>query len=344
MRIVIIGAGWYGCHLAISLIQKNYQVQIFERSDSSISGASRNNQNRLHRGFHYPRNFETRKQSHEGFDWFIEHYGNLVESVPNNIYAVAKTTSNLDFETYKQIMQASGLEFDDVSTDPTLSRFTNTQGLINTTEKHILNHRASHYFNNILSNVIEFNNEIDLLNTEKLMELKREYDYVIDCTWGTARTIPDVDYYYEPCIYFYYKQKIKENFAFTLMDGDFFSLFPYDDEIFTVTSVANSPIGKTTKRSEITALFQEAKKTVYIDKKRAQFEEEILYYYPNFLNDFEFIEPVYSLKSKVVSSSDFRGCIVKQEDNLISVFSGKIDTLHIAENEVLKIIELGNVK
>jgi hypothetical protein len=344
MKIAIIGAGWYGCHLAISLIQKDYKVQIFERSASSISGASRYNQNRLHQGFHYPRDFETRKQSHEGFDWFIEHYSSLVESVPNNIYAIANKTSNLDFETYKQIMKASGLEFEDVSDDPSFSRFTSIQGLVSTTEKHILNHRASHYFDNILSNCIEFNHEIDLSNDEKVMQLKREYDYVIDCTWGTARKTPDLDYYYEPCIYFYYKKKTKEDFAFTLMDGNFFSIYPYDNDIFTVTSVANTPIGQTTERSEITTLFQQAKKANYVDNKRITFETEILYYYPQFLSDFEFVEPVYSLKSKIVSSSDFRGCIVKQEDNLISVFSGKIDTLHIAETEVMKIIEYGNVK
>lgn len=241
-------------------------------------------------------------------------------------------------------MQASNLEFEDVTDNFLLSRFKNTQGLISTSEKHILNHRASHYFDNILSNCIEFNKEIDLSSEKEVNLLKQEYDYVIDCTWGTAREIPDLEYYYEPCIYFYYKKKVNDNFAFTLMDGDFFSIYPYDDDIYTVTSVANTPIGQTTKRNEITALFQGAKKVEYIDKKKSDFEAEILHYYPQFLSDFQFLKPVYSLKSKIVSSSDFRGCIVKQEDNLISVFSGKIDTLHIAEIEVLKMIERSDVK
>ena len=32
-----------------------------------------------------------------------------------------------------------------------------------------------------------------------------------------------------------------------------------------------------------------------------------------------------TMQSKIYSSTDFRGCIVKRNDNLLSVFSGKID-------------------
>lgn len=344
MKIAIIGAGWYGCHLALSLLQKDIDIKIFEKKDRTISGSSRYNQNRLHQGFHYPRDYETRRQSNDGFEWFLEHYGSLLKDVPNNVYGVANKTSNIDFQTYKHIMSASKLEFQDISDKAFSAKFDNIQGMVSTSEKLILNHRASHYFDDVLSKHLEFGKEINMSDKNVLELLKSEYDYVLDCTWGTSRKIPNIDYYYEPCMYFYYRKKIKEHFAFTLMDGNFFSIYPYDDDIYTVTSVANTPIGQVKYKDEISALFDMARKSEYIDAKRMLFENEIKHYYPGFLNDFEYSEPVYSLKTKLVSGTDFRGCLVKKEDNLISVFSGKIDTLHIAELEVLKMIEVKDDK
>ncbi len=339
MKIAIVGAGWYGCHIAISLLQKGDDVTIFERSSRSISGASRYNQNRLHQGFHYPRDYETRKQSLEGFDWFIEHYGNLVDDVNNNYYAVADKLSNLDFETFKQIMTATELKYTVEDDGELFNKFSNISGLVRTSEKLVLNHRASAYFDDILSKHLKFNTDIELSDNNVLEHLKSEYDFVIDCTWGTARKIPSLDYYYEPCIYFYYRKKTKDDFAFTLMDGNFFSIYPYDKDIYTVTSVMNTPIAQVINRSEISAKFCVAKEADYVKNKKCAFEQEIAKYYPNFLNDFEYVEPVYSLKTKLVSGTDFRGCIVTSEDNLISVFSGKIDTLHIAETKVNQIVD-----
>ncbi|WP_038176150.1 FAD-dependent oxidoreductase [Vibrio pacinii] len=338
MKICVVGAGWYGCHVALSLLQKGVKVDVFERSDRSISGASRYNQNRLHQGFHYPRDYETRKQSLEGFDWFIEHYGNLVATVSNNIYGIADKVSNVDFETYKQIMTASHLVYDDLVSSDIKSKFRNVSGMINTTEKLILNHQASRYFDDVLSGHITYKKFVDLSDDEIVLDLKDKYDFIIDCTWGCARKIPEFDYYYEPCIYFYYKKKIKVEFSMTLMDGEFFSIYPYDGDIYTLTSVRNTPISKTYDKNCVGELFQSAKQESYITRKRELFEEEVKSYYPEFLDDFEYLEPVFSLKTKLVSGTDYRGCMIAREGQLISIFSGKIDTLHIAEQEIMKVI------
>ncbi|MEZ9768953.1 FAD-dependent oxidoreductase [Vibrio breoganii] len=342
MRICIVGAGWYGCHLGLSLLQKGYEIQIFEKRGSTISGASRYNQNRLHQGFHYPRDFETRKQSLSGFSWFVEHYGNLVRTIDNNLYAVANKSSYLDYETFKQVMTASGLNFDESVDESLVKKFQNINGIMNTSEGLILNKNATKYFDDILSKHITFNTEIDLSDVNRLKKLKNEYDAIIDCTWGVARKIPDLDYYYEPCIYFYYVRKNNEDFAFTLMDGQFFSIYPYDyeEKIYTVTSVRNTPITQVKTKEDVGRVFAKyTRDEDFIEEKRKLFEEEIEHFYPEFLNEFEYVEPVFSLKTKLVSGTDFRGCIVKKEDNLISVFSGKIDTLHIAESAVLSILE-----
>src|SRR6185437_1524824 len=96
LRIGIIGAGWYGCHIALSLKALGFDVSVFERNNDILSEASGNNQFRLHQGFHYPRHHATRVQSRDGFMRFIERYPRLSREVPENIYAVPKEDSLID--------------------------------------------------------------------------------------------------------------------------------------------------------------------------------------------------------------------------------------------------------
>ncbi|EHR0800124.1 FAD-dependent oxidoreductase [Vibrio parahaemolyticus] len=337
LKIAIIGAGWYGCHIGSSLLQKGHEVTIFEKSASTISGASKRNQNRLHLGFHYPRDHETRIQSKTGFNWFIEHYGHLTESIENNYYAVAEKNSYIDFETYKIIMKGTGVSFSEIKNKD----FDELSDLLVCDERVIRNDLAANYFNQILNSNLRLNTYVDLTNENVLSVMKQKFDYVIDCSWGTAKKIEGIDYYYEPCIYFYYKKKEHvEKFALTIMDGKHYSLYPYFDDIYTLTSVEHTPLGQFSnfndaikELSRFKAGFEEGK------EKRAIFEQEFSKYYSGFLNDFTFDSPEYSMKTKVKSTTDFRGCLVQKNENLISVFSGKIDTLHIAELKIMEMIE-----
>ena len=70
MKIAIIGAGWFGCHIGHELLKEGHKVTIFEREKELFNGASGNNQNRLHLGYHYPRSNLTRVQSKKGFNIF----------------------------------------------------------------------------------------------------------------------------------------------------------------------------------------------------------------------------------------------------------------------------------
>ena len=67
MKIAIIGAGWFGCHLASELKNDGHSILLFEKEKDIFAGASGNNQNRLHLGYHYPRSYITREQSKKGF-------------------------------------------------------------------------------------------------------------------------------------------------------------------------------------------------------------------------------------------------------------------------------------
>jgi hypothetical protein len=127
------------------------------------------------------------------------------------------------------------------------------------------------------------------------------------------------------------------------MDGEFCSLYPYYDDIYTLTSVNNTPLGQFSDINDAIVKLNNVKQNrALVSEKRDRFEEEIKSFYPNFSNEFEFIGPEFSMKTKVKSSTDYRGCFVKKTDKLISIFSGKIDTLYIAEKKVLEIISREN--
>lgn len=76
-KIAIIGAGWYGVHLALSLKARGYTVEIFEKKSDIFMGVSGTFGIRLHQGPHYPRSPETRKSCRETFQQFVNTYPEL---------------------------------------------------------------------------------------------------------------------------------------------------------------------------------------------------------------------------------------------------------------------------
>jgi hypothetical protein len=275
----------------------------------------------------------------------MQEYPQLVENIRNNVYAISKNNSLIDFETYKLIMQHSGCEFEDVNYE--FLNFDYVSGAINTEEKLIRNDLAIGYFKNELAkNQIEvvFNYKV---KTEELIAktINDEiFDVVINCTWGTLKSslLSKHKIFYEPCIYFYYSSFDKSNdFALTVMDGDLFSLYPYINNIYTLTSVKYTPILKTsnieTARQVLKDVTDDFKR-----ERRNSFEEQACKYMPDFLERFKYESVELSLKTKTESESDSRFCIVEHNNGLIDVFSGKIDTLKFAEDSVFKIME--NIK
>ena len=67
-RVAVIGCGTFGASIALKLQREGHEVTVFERLDKPLAGASYNNQNRLHLGFHYPRDAETARQCIRGYE------------------------------------------------------------------------------------------------------------------------------------------------------------------------------------------------------------------------------------------------------------------------------------
>ena len=73
-KIAIVGAGIFGCSIALELDKEGYQILLFEKEEDIMLKATKNNHNRIHYGYHYPRSLETTKQSLDGLISFLANY------------------------------------------------------------------------------------------------------------------------------------------------------------------------------------------------------------------------------------------------------------------------------
>jgi len=93
VNVVVIGGGIFGAEAALRAKSLGLSVKVYEAKDDILSGASMNNQNRLHLGFHYPRDLETGKQSIRGFDAFRQKYAESIQADFINAYFIANQKS-----------------------------------------------------------------------------------------------------------------------------------------------------------------------------------------------------------------------------------------------------------
>ena len=337
-NIIIIGAGWYGCHIA-DILKDKFNVTIIEKKSDIFDNSSYYNQNRLHLGFHYCRNYATRNLCQKNYDKFLEKYEELLDYIGNNYYMISKN-SILDYETFIHIYKYEGFDFETIENNS----FNNINGkLIKVKENVINSDKAKNYFKNRLKNVRQIfnkkiisyykeNNKV-YVNTETEIF---ECDLLLDCTYNQLG-ISKNNYIYENTISLLFK-KIQPTFfdAVTIMDGAFSSLYPRDvsNNIYTLTDVEHTPLIKSTNYGEIEN-YNVEDEIIYDTKNKMIQKFET--YYPDFQNYFKYDGYFLSKKTKQNSASDSRDIIIEEiEPNIISVNCGKIYGIFDWEDYVKK--------
>ncbi len=336
-KIGIVGGGWYGCHLASSLANLGFGVTVFERHGRLMHEASGNNQFRLHLGFHYARHHGTRLQSRDGFQRFIERYPTLSAEVAQNIYCVPRATSLLDFQTYKLVMAASGIDYIEMPSPPDILR--NVEGAMLTRERVLLLDRARQLFEESLAGSLQLGTEVRTVRSDDagVSINGHRFDYVIDASWGHLIK-PPLDIYYEPTLLLYY-EAAQPMPAITLVDGPLCSIYPTEDpQIYTLSSVVHTPLGRCSSGGEARLRLLSVGKEL-VTAKRLAMEDQITENVPAFRDLFNFVGVQLSIKTKPVGQFDDRSCYVFRNGRIFSVMSGKIDTIFFATERVLSMIE-----
>ena len=337
LSVAVIGAGWYGCHIALSLKSLGFEVSLFEQHDRPLHEASGNNQFRLHQGFHYPRHYDTRTQSRDGFVRFSERYANLSRPIPENIYAVPRADSHIDFLTYRLIMTSSGINF----TEPgeISVKLENVAGLLLANERVLLTERARAYFIRRLGQSMLLGQAVVSIDRKPHITYVNglAFDLVVDATWGHHTKVP-MSVIFEPTVLLYYETKTFFP-AITFVDGPLCSIYPTENpNIYTLSSVPHTPVGRFTTAAEA-RLVRNSVNSDLIGKKIKAMEEQVMHYVPTFKDHFRYLGPQTAIKTKPIGGYDDRSCYVFRDGNIFSVMSGKIDTVFFAVDRILSSLQ-----
>jgi hypothetical protein len=323
-RLAIIGAGWVGCHLVYQL-RDEHCITLFDCKPKPFHGASLINQNRLHLGYHYARNSATRALCQLTFDRFMHDYGALTCAVKNNLYAVPEDESLLDAGTVRSIFPPSIFQYEEIEAD----FLRNTSMIWRTQERYISPIEAKQFFSEQLSPVFQQ----DQITREDVKRLKQDFDLVIDCT-NNALLKPSSSEYFEAVAMFLYNvQKPLPFGALTYIDGPLFSFYPFHDGTVSLSHVVHSVAANSVLPIE------EEPSMEKLEQLRHKAELHARVYWPGFLDHLSSHSIVLSMKSKRSNASAYRAPLFKQQDNLLSCYTGKIQGIYLIEEKVREILE-----
>ena len=329
MKIRVLGAGFYGCHTALSLMRAGRDVEVHEIADHIFAGASGAIPARLHTGAHYPRSGVTRAACRDHHKEFMEQYGFLTRAVPVNIYAIAEGNSLVDFAQYLRTL-AGEIEFLTIL-DPAEFGLRNVEGAIMVGERHIVTDEARAYFERELGDTVK-------LNTPPGDVDSKEWDWTIDCTF-CANSSAGVDRY-EPCLVVLLFGPTDR--AVTVMDGPFPSVYPWKEAegLSSLSSALWTPFSKTCRTwAEAKALI-DGLISAEIDHQAQSMVGSMAEFYPPIREQYRIVGHRISIRAMPLSGADTRLVdVARAGERALRVRAGKIDAIIHAERLIRKMIE-----
>ena len=338
MKVLVIGAGWFGCHITHELLRHNVNVQTWESAPSLFMGASGSNPARLHDGYHYPRSQLTRKACWEHRHKFLADYKSCIRSVKHNFYAIAQEHSLIDFGTYIEIMSSMPeLDFEILNSDGCEKLgMRNIEGALKTQESYIDISSVRQLFISLLGKTVTF--------SKSMPDTVSGFDWIIDCTFRRFSDY-EVDRY-EQCIISLLHGPMDT--AITVMDGAFPGLYPWmadsepnaDQGVLSISSAELTPLSKTCKSWQDAVNILNDDYHILINRASALWHQ-MAFYYPPVLK-YKFIGHKTAVRAMPSSKADARLCriYVDWERQRITVQPGKIDSIYTAWELVRKVLNI----
>jgi len=357
VNIVVIGCGIFGAEIALKASNMGLSVKVFEANKDILLGASMNNQNRLHLGFHYPRDIETGIQSIRGFDLFKNKYKKCIQSNFLNTYFIADKNSLTNIEEYLVFCSKLGIPFENINSKDLPIKLEGAEKGISCKEvvydceilRDIVKESIKNNNINIALNsrVVEIYKIDDLFTLKTTAEEEIDADLVINATYGSANylteqlgfKVPERQYEYTvvPVI-----ELDIDKIGITIMDGPFFTILPFgktnkfllyhvnfsviDSEINTKLNLEwlskeTSPLSKLDKEEYFNMMIDQCKNFI-----------------PSLKNSklIGFLEGPRMVLPKR-EDTDARPSLITNTNDYIEIFSGKIDHSVWAADEVAKI-------
>jgi hypothetical protein len=347
MKIAVIGAGIFGITTAIKLARQ-HDVSIFERNSDILKGASDVNQCRIHRGYHYPRSPKTTLQVLNSEVEFLEEFSDAVINGTENYYCISKSDSYITSDDYINFCKKHNLEFSKINLDIV---DTNSVDLCVKVKEKLFDYEKlkKNCWQKLNASGVKV-----LLNTKADKEVFEKFDFVVIATYADINSLlnnykeKQHNYQFEICekIFLELPQEF-HNKSIVIMDGPFLSIDPVGTKNYfiigdVVNTVHSRNVGKFPKIDE--------KFLPLLDKgliKNPPFTKLDLFldsgsrFFPKF-NEAKYVGSSFSIKTVLpeANSTDDRPTLVERiDENIITIFSGKISTCMDAANQVEKLIK-----
>lgn len=369
IKIAIIGAGIYGCQIALTLKQQGFDVILYEKNGMILSEISGNFGIRLHEGLHYPRSSKTRKSCLRGRQEFEATYPELVNKHDHSLYGLSNidatnSPSKVTPEQFKKLASESK-DFKIVE-DISEFGYTNLATAIDTKEPTlVLGAKLRKGFNSRLQD-----NNIDLrLSTEIKQIAKTEngqfsiltnkgeeaiFDEVVNAT-SYKQFLPEdplpfnMQIVYQACTALVYEDLQEKELGkarpFIVMDGWFPCFMPYDDSeniesnknsTYIVTHGSYTIIGtRDTEKEAFGFLEKTLADPVRAKEVKDRSENHLCEFWPAFKERFKYIKWIGAVLAKIVSDTEFRSAITfKAKNGMIYVIPGKLNNIFDIAREV----------
>jgi len=331
------------------LAKEVFKVDLYEKNKDVFMATSGINQFRLHRGYHYPRSIETIIACKEGEKKFREIYPEVVIDDPHeHYYAIAKEESFLNAEQCFKVWSECGLKYEETNlgilNKKTLEKCVRVEESIIDPFKFketCLKRCKKYGVNIILNKKVDYNDV-------------KDYDLIVAATYAhnnsLMKDIPNVrkDYQFELVEKMILKLPERfKNMSVVIQDGPFCCIDPFGRTgLFLMGNVTHaihhSNIGKAPEIPEeyMGILNNGIIKNPKITKIK-QFLDSAEKFFPGVKEQAEHIGSMYTIRTVIPHREydDARPTIVEKiNDQIVSVFSGKIPTCIDAAEEVLQIV------
>lgn len=347
-KIAIIGGGFYGCYIANKLKDKfksKINIHIFEKNNKLILEAGKNNQYKLHIGYHYPRSLQTIKQTINGSKKFKKEFKRFIFYPKKNIYLIHKN-SLVGAKRYYKIYKKFNLKIKEF--DIKKLYFLKNQ---NDFEKAYQIEEGVIKFeqlNNFLIKRVERNCNVYKRKNIKYIDSSKgilkdsnnkcysKYDYIINCSY----TNPNMGLKkifklkYELAGMLKIKNPFKEKIGISIMDGQFVTLYPRNDYYSSLSSVKYTPIKKF---KSLNNLYKFQKKfDVRKNKTIGLIKKDIKKYFNTKLKIKNF-SLITAPKTKIYNDTkDQRPSLIRKNKKTFSILAGKIDVAPIVFEKIFK--------
>ncbi len=366
-RVAVIGAGVFGCNVALVIANAGYEVVLLERLPDIIMGTSKNNTNRVHQGFHYPRDMQTALECRDNYRRFeIEFRETLLDNYPS-IYCIAEEkslTSKEEFIKFCDVLDLSYSVIDlncfsvkidgcnlGISCQETIL---DSDILRNILRSKIINNKRVTLSCNTEVAAIKKNSHQYELSFLSESQPKQSFDAVINCSYANINTLTEQLGYevsegqYEYTVVPIISLDLPPT-SITIMDGPFMTLFPYGKKKnFLLYHVDHSVI-KTEITKTLNPDWLDPHKSPLVSMDRSKYFDAMLKscskYVPALANAklCGYLEAPRMVLPKHEQDDARPSFVHDYGEGYLTVFSGKIDrSLDIADLICLKLNDYFN--